>query len=340
MELSASGKYDAGISRKGALSKAKVLLVEDDPLQANVTRKFLQRTGYEVIWVQDGINAIKTVKTSDLDIILLDLVMPGMDGYEVCRWLKLEEETRGIPIIMLTVRKELSDKISGLRVGADDYLPKPYNELELNARIYASLRTKALQDELRKKNKQLEKLLGKLEQMAITDALTGLYNRHRFHESLTKELERARRYSTPFSLVMFDIDHFKKVNDNYGHLAGDMVLKEIAGILMQSMREVDTAARYGGEEFVAILPNTEKNDAILLAERMRKTIKQHRFNEIDVPVTVSIGISGMPDDSVDNEDKLIRCADFALYEAKKNGRDRIEVAEAKAVDVSMHQETS
>lgn len=321
------------------MASARVLLVEDDPLQANVTRKFLQKTGYEVVWVQDGINAIKMVKTSALDIILLDLVMPGMDGYEVCRWLKLEEDTRGIPIIMLTVRKDLSDKISGLRVGADDYLPKPYNELELNARIYASLRTKALQDELRKKNSQMEKLLARLERMAVTDALTGLYNRHRFHESLAKEFERAKRYSTPFSLVMFDIDHFKKVNDDYGHLAGDMALKEISNILLQSVREIDTAARYGGEEFMAILPNTEKNDAVSLAERMRKKIGRHKFGEIDRPITVSVGISGMPDEVIDSEDKLIRCADFALYKAKNRGRNCVEIADGKDVlDASGSQE--
>ena len=315
-------------------SRARVLLVEDDPLQANVTRKFLQKTGYEVLWVQDGINAIKTVKTSDLDIILLDLVMPGMDGYEVCRWLKLEEETRGIPIIMLTVRKDLDDKISGLRVGADDYLPKPYNELELNARIYASLRTKGLQDELRKKNKQLEKLLARLERMAITDALTGLYNRHRFHDSLTREFERVKRYSTPFSLAMFDIDHFKQVNDNHGHLAGDRVLKEIAGIMSGSIREVDTVARYGGEEFMVIMPNTDKSDAVILAERVRRKIRLHKFYEIDRTVTVSIGISGMPDNLLDSEDSMIRCADFALYEAKRKGRDRIEVAGGKELKAS------
>jgi len=123
-----------------------------------------------------------------------------MDGYEICRWLKIEETTKGIPVIMLTVKKELSDKISGLHIGADDYLPKPYNELELNARIYALLRTKALQDELRMKNRQLEELLHKVNYMAITDALTGLYNRRRFHDVLTSEFERARRYTTSFPL--------------------------------------------------------------------------------------------------------------------------------------------
>jgi len=337
-ELSGSAKDDAGMSRGDKLSRARVLLVEDDPLQGKVTREFLEKIGYEVAWVRDGVDAIKAVKTSDPDIILLDLVMPGMDGYEVCRWLKLNEETKGTPVIMLTVKKDLSDKISGLRVGADDYLPKPYNELELNARIYACLRTKALQDELRKKNSQLEGLLTKLEHMAITDALTGLNNRYRFHESLAKEFERARRYSTPFSLVMFDIDHFKKVNDDYGHLAGDMVLKEISNLLMQSMREIDTAARYGGEEFMAILPNTKKDEAAVLAERMRDTIARCKFHQIDRPVTVSIGISGMPDGAVGSEDRLIRCADFALYGAKRNGRNRIEIAEGRDVEASLRQE--
>ena len=212
----------------GKLSKAKVLLVEDDPIQAETTRDLLQLAGYEVSLAVDGIGAIKIVKTAKPDIILLDVILPGLDGYEVCRWLKLEESTKGIPVIMLTVKRELSDKISGLHIGADDYLPKPYNELELNARIYASLRTKALQDELKTKNKQLEDLLYKVEYMAITDVLTGLYNRRRFHDVLAKEFERSKRYATSMALIFMDIDHFKSVNDQYGHLMGDKVLADLA----------------------------------------------------------------------------------------------------------------
>jgi len=309
--------------------KARVLLVEDDALQANITKRILQRNGYEVFWAKDGLNAIKTIKTSELDIVLLDVVMPGMDGYEVCRWLKLEESTRGIPVIMLTAKKDLADKISGLQVGADDYLPKPYNELELNARIYASLRTKALQDELRKKNKQLERLLDKLEKMAITDPLTGLYNRRKFHDVLSGEFERTERYLTPCSLVLLDVDHFKKVNDSFGHLAGDAVLKELADILRSSVREVDTAARFGGEEFVLVLPNTTKEDAVFTAERIRERIGKHLFPEVYQTVTVSIGVSGIPDRELASEDALIRCADFALYRAKEKGRNRTHVAAGK-----------
>jgi diguanylate cyclase (GGDEF)-like protein len=303
-------------------------LVEDDAIQAAATREILEKVGYDVLMAGDGINAIKLVKSEKPDIILLDVILPGMDGYEICRWLKIEETTKGIPVIMLTVKKELSDKISGLQIGADDYLPKPYNELELNARIYASLRTKALQDELKMKNRQLEELLDRVNYMAITDALTGLYNRRRFHDVLNSEYERAKRYSTPFSLVMIDIDYFKKINDTYGHSVGDAVLKEVSIILSSSIREIDTAARYGGEEFMLILPNTDKGNAQNLAERIRKTVEQHVFRGVNNVITVSIGICGMPDAKVDNEDKLIRCADFALYRAKQLGRNRTVSAEA------------
>ncbi|MEW6109861.1 MAG: diguanylate cyclase [Nitrospirota bacterium] len=318
------------------MAKAKVLLVEDDSLQANVTKEILQKAGYDVLWAQDGIQAIKTVKTTKPDIILLDVILPGLDGHEICRWLKLEESTKGIPVIMLTVKKELSDKISGLQVGADDYLPKPYNELELNARIYASLRTKALQDELRMKNRQLEELLYKVEYMAITDALTGLYNRRRFHDVLLKEFERAKRYSTPFSVVMMDIDHFKRINDNYGHMVGDMVLREVAGLIKKNIREIDTAARYGGEEYMVILPNTDKKDAFIVAERMRANIENNKFSDIENNIiTVSIGISGMADKDIYNEDELVRCADLALYRAKQNGRNRIEISEGEDLEKNL-----
>ncbi len=316
------------------MAKAKVLLVEDDPVQAAATSEILQKVGYQVLHAADGIMAIKLIKAERPDIILLDVILPGMDGYEVCRWLKLEETTKGIPVIMLTVKKELSDKISGLQIGADDFLPKPYNELELNARIYASLRTKALQDELKMKNRQLEELLDRVNYMAITDALTGLFNRRRFHAVLNSEYERARRYKTPFSLAMLDIDFFKKINDSCGHTVGDTVLKEVSLIIRENIREIDTASRFGGEEFMLILPNTEKTSALVVAERIRLAIERQSFSGVDRTVTVSIGICGMPDANVDYEDKLIRCADFALYRAKQLGRNRSMTAEALEIAYS------
>lgn len=314
------------------MAKAKVLLVEDDPVQAEATKSMLIASGHDVVWVHDGISAIKQTKGWGPDIILLDLILPGMDGYEICRWLKTEESTKGIPVIMLTAKNELSDKISGLVIGADDYLPKPYNEPELAARIHASLRTKALQDELRQKNSLLEELLAKVAHMAVTDALTGLANRRKFHDVLAAEFEKAKRYKTPFSVVMLDIDFFKKVNDSYGHQTGDGVLMEVAGIVLHSVREIDTACRFGGEEFVIIMPNTDKVQAMNSAERIRESVCSHKFPGLEKNITVSLGISGLPDSSISTQDALIKCSDLALYRAKQHGRNRTEIAEGKDIE--------
>jgi len=309
-----------------AMAKAKILLVEDSKVQAGLVRDFLEKTGYEVIWAENGKSAIKTAKTMSVDIILLDLMLPDISGNEVCRWLKLNENTRGIPIIMLTAKDAITDKVAGLEAGADDYLPKPYNEIELNARIYASLRTKALQDELRQKNRQLENLLKQVEIMAITDQLTGIYNRRRLVTILEKEFRRTVRYKSPLTCLMIDLDHFKRINDKFGHHTGDMVIKETAQIITGCAREIDTVARWGGEEFIALFPQTKKEDALQSAVRIIKKVSEHKFPEISKEqITISIGIASAPDPSIDTEEKLIHASDMALYEAKKNGRNRAEL---------------
>jgi len=306
------------------MAKARILLVEDSRAQAEVIKDFLERNGYEVDWAEDGKSAIKKVKTQAVDIVLLDFVLPDINGNEVCRWLKLDGDTRGIPIIMLTTRSDTSDKVSGLEAGADDYLPKPYSEVELNARIYASLRTKALQDELRQKNRQLEEMLGKVETLAITDPLTGLSNRRHCEDTLENEFKRAVRYQSSLSCLMLDIDHFKRVNDVYGHQAGDMVLKEAAQILKSNIRELDTAARWGGEEFIVLLPQTTKQDAMVLASRFLSAISDHIFSGIpNEHISASIGVAGIPDPSIDTGEKLLDASDRALYEAKSKGRNRV-----------------
>ncbi|KAF0145860.1 MAG: response regulator/GGDEF domain-containing protein [Nitrospirae bacterium] len=309
-----------------AMAKAKILLVEDSKVQAGLVRDFLEKTGYEVIWAENGKSAIKTAKTMSVDIILLDLMLPDISGNEVCRWLKLNENTRGIPIIMLTAKDAITDKVAGLEAGADDYLPKPYNEIELNARIYASLRTKALQDELKQKNRQLENLLKQVEIMAITDQLTGIYNRRRLVTILEKEFRRTVRYKSPLTCLMIDIDHFKRINDKFSHHTGDMVIKETAQIITECAREIDTVARWGGEEFIALFPQTKKEDALQSAVRIIKKVSEHKFPEIsNERITISIGIASVPDPSIDTEEKLIHASDMALYKAKKNGRNRAEL---------------
>ncbi|HDK82271.1 MAG TPA: response regulator, partial [Nitrospirae bacterium] len=213
------------------MAKATILLVEDSKTQAKAIKKFLESEGYNVTWVEDGKSAINAAKTQPPDIVLLDVVLPDLNGHEVCRWLKLNQTTRSIPVIMLTAKGSTPDKVTGLEAGADDYIPKPFEEMELNARIYACLRTKALQDDLKLKNRQLEELLERVEVLAVTDPLTELFNRRRFETVLEKEFKRTDRYHTPLSCLMIDIDHFKKINDKYGHHVGDAVLQDIARII-------------------------------------------------------------------------------------------------------------
>ncbi len=309
------------------MTKANILLVEDNKTQAKIIKDYLDRNGYYVVCVGDGMAAFKAAKTSTVDIILLDRILPDMDGSEVCRWLKLDQSTRDIPIIMLTAKGSMTDKISGLEAGADDYLPKPFDESELNVRIFARLRNKTHQDELKKKNRQLEDMLTRVESLAIMDPLTGVYNRRRFESIFTNEFKRAMRYQLPLTCMMIDIDRFKLVNDAHGHQEGDAMLKEIARIIQTTIREVDTLARWGGEEFVVLSPNTSKDKALLAAERVRKAIAGHEFTRTETKkATISIGVAGIPDPSIDSQDKLIHAADLAMYHAKKNGRNRVESA--------------
>lgn len=228
---------------------------------------------------------------------------------------------------MLTAKDSVIDKVAGLEAGADDYLPKPFDENELNARIYVRLRTKSHQDELHRKNRQLEDMLTRVETLAIIDSLTGLFNRRRFEFIISNEFKRASRYQSPLSCLMIDIDHFKSVNDAFGHQCGDIVLKEIAQLIQANIREVDTAARWGGEEFIVLSPNTEKGNVRQVAERIVKSVSLHTFTGLgQLQITVSVGISGLPDPFIDSEEKMVHAADLAMYEAKKKGRNRIETA--------------
>jgi two-component system, cell cycle response regulator len=308
------------------MAESTVLLVEDDKIQGKATKDYLESAGYKVVWAEDGKSAIKVVKTQGPDLVVLDLVLPDMNGNEVCRWLKLNQDTRGIPIIMLTAKSSTNDKIASLTAGADDHLSKPFNESELGARIYACLRTKALQDELRDKNRQLEEVLAKLEVLAITDPLTHLYNRRHFETLIENEFAGTVRYKSPATCLMIDVDYFKSINDEYGHRTGDIVLKEISNIIKSCLRKVDNVARWGGEEFVALLTRTKKEDSYAAAERILNTISGYTFTGVNRRITVSIGIASIPDPSIDTAEKLVDASDIALYEAKRLGRNRFAVA--------------
>ncbi len=311
------------------MAKPKILVVEDNKIQSKIIQDCLSQNGYDVIAVENGMAAFKAAKGGSVDLILLDRVLPDMDGSQVCRWLKLDQKSRDIPVIMLTAKAEMSDRVSGLEAGADDYLPKPFDETELTARITARLRAKEQQDELKARNRQLEDKLTRVESLAITDPLTSLFNRRRFESVLANELKRAVRYRHQLSLMFIDLDRFKDVNDTFGHQTGDIVLKQAAQIIRKSVREVDTAARWGGEEFVVLSPNTTTENALRIAERIRSSFEAYVFDGLEGRrLTTCVGVAGTSP-SIDTQDKLINAADMALYEAKNNGRNRVEVAPAK-----------
>ena len=307
------------------MTNLKILLVEDDALQAKITKDYLENIGYEVIKAENGKSAIKVSKTQAVDLIVLDRVLPDIDGNEVCRWLKSNEDTKRIPVIILSAKIATSEKVLGLEAGADDYLPKPYDESELKARVYACLRTKMLQDELREKNHQLEAVLLKMEALAITDSLTGLFNRRYFESEIDREFKKTQRYGHPTSCLMIDIDHFKEINDEYGHSIGDQTLKEISLAIKNCLREIDVLGRWGGEEFVVLLPQADKEGAFKAASRILSSVAACQLSSCPKQVTISIGLASIPDHSIDNSEKLIDASDQALYKAKAKGRNRIEV---------------
>jgi len=305
--------------------KATLLLIDDSEAQSGQIATSLGRLGYAVHCARSGVEGLKLARTLRPDLVLLDVVMADIDGFAVCRWLKMNADTREIPVIMLTVRTSLADRVEGLNIGADDYLAKPFEDAELEARIFAALRVKAAHAELRDRNQQLESMLHHVEALAITDALTGLFNRRRFADVLKREYAVTKRYRNTLSCLLLDLDHFKSINDRFGHDAGDQVLKEVSRRIAASLREVDVPARYGGEEFAILLPHTGKKEAVVVAERLLASLRKHqfRFDSESVTITASIGVAGNADVASGNAEDLVRAADVALYEAKRAGRNRV-----------------
>lgn len=305
--------------------KARVLVVEDSREQRNSLVALLEARGYEVSAVSSGLEALKSIKQSAPDVVILDVVLEDMDGHSVCRWLRLTESTRDSVIIMLTVKNDVKERIEGLHVGADDYLPKPYDDDELEARMYAALRSRSVKFELRRRNVELEGMLTRAEQVAMTDAVTGLFNRRRFTDVLKREWATAKRYGHVLSCAMVDVDNFKQVNDKHGHGAGDDALRRVAELVLGSVREVDLCARYGGDEFAVLLPHTPHDKAMLVMERIRVKLIAARadWGPANGSVSISVGVASSEDASIKTPDELVEAADAALYEAKRDGRDRV-----------------
>lgn len=304
-----------------ALGKSlpRVLTVEDNRTDLQLIQNYLQGQPYEMLIADSGEAAIEMASQEKIDVMLLDVVLPGMDGFEVCRRLKEEDRTRNIQIVLITGLSDLESKIMGVEQGADDFLVKPINQREIQARILALLRKKSYLDQI---CSHYEIALSS----AIMDDLTGLYNRAYFINSLELEIKRARRQKYTIALTMMDIDDFKLYNDKLGHLEGDMLLREIAQVLRLSVREVDMAVRYGGEEFAVIMPYTDRDDALTAAERVLDMIRKHPYSNNMLPqvkpVSMSAGIAVFPDDA-ESVNELICRADEMLYRAKRSGKDRV-----------------
>jgi diguanylate cyclase (GGDEF)-like protein len=282
----------------------KILIVDDSNMVRKTLRRHLAREDVQLEEAVDGQDALEKTATFLPDLMVLDVMMPRLDGIEVAKRVKADPRFSHIYIIMLTAMREVQDEVKGLDSGADDYVTKPFNSETLMARIHRGLR------------------LSKEKSAATRDPLTGLGNRRAFDASLAHELARVQRSGSPLSLIMCDIDHFKKVNDSLGHETGDLVLKELAEIIKINCRELDVPARFGGEEFVILLPDTTLEGAALAAERLRAAVETHPFPGAG-HLTVSLGVA----QASGNSENLVKESDQAMYAAKQSGRNRVCVAQ-------------
>jgi len=293
-----------------------VLVADDSPVVRLMVRATLEAAGYSVIEAEDGDRALAQCRAYEPGVVLLDILMPRLDGYEVLAELKSDPVLRDTPVVFLTAKTEQDDVNRGLAMGAHDYLRKPFEPSELAARVRAAIRVKHLQDELRARNAVLEL-------MARTDPLTGLANRRHLSDHLRQTAALAMRQGTPVAVLMIDIDHFKAINDRLGHDAGDTVLRRVSMAIQSSVRACDSVGRWGGEEFLAVLPATSLSGAFEVGERVRAAVERGgRLDDDDGSIGATVSVGCAAGDGTDL-DQLVRAADTALYAAKQAGRNQV-----------------
>ena len=308
----------------------EILIAEDDPVSRRVLEDYLKKWGYSLVSTRDGAEAWEALsKEGAPQMAILDWMMPGMDGLEVCRRVRQRGAEPYVYILLLTVRDQNQDVIEGMEAGADDYITKPYDAGELRARLRAGRRILALQEALISARDALRF-------QATHDPLTGLWNRLATVDILRRELARSARAESSVGLVMADLDGFKKVNDIYGHMAGDAALREASHRMLHTVRVYDTVGRYGGEEFLMVLPGCDKEGALGHAERLRAAFqKPFDLPDASVSVTLSLGVVAISTAKDIDAGSLIRAADQALYRAKDQGRNRaVAASEAELAEVT------
>ncbi|MFQ5442885.1 MAG: diguanylate cyclase [Thermodesulfobacteriota bacterium] len=298
----------------------KVLVAEDDRTSRRILESNLAKWGYNVTAVSDGAGALEQLHGNDgPQIAVLDWLMPGMDGVEVCRAVRKKEKERYTYIILLTAVSESAKIVKGMNSGADDYVVKPYKMEELKVRLNAGRRIIELQGELIEAKNRLQKL-------SMTDPLTGILNRRALYDRMNSEMSRAEREKGEMSIAIMDVDLFKRINDRYGHLAGDAVLKGLVERISEALRPYDTVGRFGGEEFLVVLPGNAGEDARKICERVRRAIKSAPFTYEGAKMDITVSIGGAAWSAGTEANALISAADGALYRAKEEGRDRVVLA--------------
>jgi len=311
----------------------KVLIAEDDMVSRRLLEAMLTKWGYEVTVTRDGVEAWEVLQGADApSVAILDWMMPGLDGVEVCRKVRQRGQEPYIYLLLLTTKGRKENIIEGLDAGADDYLTKPFDPQELQVRLRTGMRIVKLQAEIIEAREALRI-------QATHDALTGVWNRRAILEMLGTELVRSSRDALPVAVAMVDLDHFKRINDTYGHVVGDTVLRESVNRMRALLRPYDALGRYGGEEFLVVLPGCTTQDAFRLAERLRMGISQEPMviPEGTVEVTSSLGVATNDTTTPLDATALIQAADTALYRAKAKGRNRVEAA---ATDLTSHPASS
>jgi len=299
----------------------KILIADDSIVSRHLLEATLRKWGYEVMVACDGAEALGILEREDAPaLIILDWMMPGMTGVEVCRRIRERDSEPYTYILLLTSKSQKEDLIEGMEAGADDYITKPFDQNELQVRLRAGTRLVDLQTQLLKAREDLR-------DQATRDSLTRLWNRSSILGELSRELARSERDARPLGVVIVDLDHFKQINDTYGHLAGDAVLREAARRMQSGIRQYDSLGRYGGEEFLIIFPGCSETESYSLADRLRRQLSQTEMtmNDCMVRITASFGVTiAFPGESLTPE-TLIRRADEALYKAKRLGRNRVEI---------------